>query len=47
MREYSSYFGKGMGISRNWATAHFLTFMVSLGTVMAPVCVIWLADMLQ
>ena len=26
-----------MGISRNWATAHFLTLMVSLGTVMASV----------
>ena len=26
-----------MEISRNWATAHFLVFMVSLGTVMAPV----------
>ena len=29
--------GKRMEISRNWATAHFLTFMVSLGTVMVPV----------
>ena len=28
-----------MGISRNWATAHFLAFMVGLVTVMAPVCV--------
>ena len=26
-----------MEISRNWATAHFCPFMVSLGTVMAPV----------
>ena len=30
-------FQEGVGISRNWATAHFLTLMVSLGTVMAPV----------
>ena len=35
-----SILGKRMEISRNWATAHFLTFMVSLGIVMAPVCVI-------
>ena len=26
-----------MRISRNWATAYFLTFVVSLGTVMVPV----------
>ena len=26
-----------LGISRNWATAHFLVFMVDLGTVMVPV----------
>ena len=32
-REYSGYFGEGVGISRNWVTAHFLTFMTSLGTV--------------
>ena len=24
--DYSNYFGEGAGISRNWATAHFLTF---------------------
>ena len=35
----SSYFGEGVGISRNWATAHFRPFMVSLGTVMVLVCV--------
>ena len=29
-------FWEGAGISRNWATAHFLTLMVGLGTVMAP-----------
>ena len=29
--------GKRMEISRNWATTHFLTFMVSLGIVMVPV----------
>ena len=23
---YSNYFGEGVGISRNWATAHFLAF---------------------
>ena len=34
-----SILGKRMEISRNWATAHFLTFMVSLGSVMVPVCV--------
>ena len=27
--------GEGAGISRNWATAHFLDFMVGLGTVLA------------
>ena len=37
MEEFSSYFGEGMGISRNWATDHFLTFMVSLGTVLVLV----------
>ena len=37
MEEDSSCFGEGVGISRNWVTAHFLTFMVNLGTVMAPV----------
>ena len=25
-----------MGISQNWATVHFLTFMIGLGTVMVP-----------
>ena len=30
-------FWEGAGISRNWATTHFLIFMVSLGTVMVPV----------
>ena len=33
---HSSYLGNGVGISRNWATAHVLTSMVGLGTVMAP-----------
>lgn len=28
-----------MGISRNWAAAHFLAFTVGLGTITAPVCV--------
>ena len=28
---------EGAGISRNWATTHFLIPMVSLGTVMVPV----------
>ena len=38
--EYSSYFGKGVGISRNWAmAAHFLTFMIGLGIAMEPVSV--------
>ena len=30
-------FGGRGGDFRNWATAHFCPFMVSLGTVMAPV----------
>ena len=30
-------FWEGAGISRDWATAHFLILMVCLGTVMAPV----------
>ena len=34
-----------LGISRNWATAHFLTFMVDLGTVMAAVSM-WLSLLL-
>ena len=29
-------FQEGVGISSNWATAHFLMLMVGLGTVMAP-----------
>ena len=29
------YLGEGVGICRNWVMAHFLTFMVSLGTIMA------------
>ena len=27
-KDYSNYFGEGVGISRNWATAHFLAFYV-------------------
>ena len=34
-------FQEGAGISRNWATAHFLILMVDLGTVMAPVDVLF------
>ena len=30
-------FQEGTGISRNWATTHFLILMVGLGTVMVPV----------
>ena len=30
-------FGEGAGISRNWATPHFLILMVGLGSVMVPV----------
>ena len=37
--EYSSYFGEGVGIAGNWATAHSLTFMVGLGTLTEPVSV--------
>ena len=29
--------GEGVRLSRSWATAHFLTFMVVLGTVVVPV----------
>ena len=29
-KKYSSYFGKGVRISRSWATAHFLTFRSSV-----------------
>ena len=36
-RSIPAIWGEGIGISRNWATAHFFTFMVSLGTVMVPV----------
>ena len=34
--EYSSYLGKGVEISKNWATAHFLTLAVCFETVLAP-----------
>ena len=34
-------FGEGVGISKNWATACFFTFMVGLGTVMAPLGVLF------
>ena len=34
--DYSNYLGGGAEISRNWATTHFLVFMVGLGTIMAP-----------
>ena len=37
LKKYYSYFGEGVGISRNWATAHFLTLMVGLGPGIAPV----------
>ena len=32
--DYSNYLGERVGISRNWATAHFWPFIVGLGTVM-------------
>ena len=32
-KDYSSYLGERVEISRNWATTHFL---VSLGTVLVP-----------
>ena len=35
--EYSSYLVEDVCISRNWATTHFLTFLVGFGTVMVPV----------
>ena len=34
--DYSNYFGEGVEISRNWATAHSLVFWQCLGTVMVP-----------
>ena len=40
--DYSNYFGEGMGISRNWATAHFSVFY---GPVSELSC--HLADLLQ
>ena len=47
--DYSNYFGKGAEIPRNWGTTHFLTSMVGLGTVMAPVvsCHLAYANVLQ
>ena len=33
-KKCSSSFGEAVEISRNWVTAHFLIFMVDLGTVM-------------
>ena len=33
--DYSNYLGGGIEISRNWATAHFWSFVIGLGTVMA------------
>ena len=35
--DYSNSFGERAEISRNWATAHLLVFMVGLGIVMVPV----------
>ena len=40
MRGIFQLFQEGAGISRNWATAHFLILTVGLGTVMVPVGVI-------
>ena len=34
--DYSNYLGERAEVSRIWATTHFLTLMVGLGTVMAP-----------
>ena len=34
--DYSNYFGEGVEISRNWATAHSLVFWQCFGTVMVP-----------
>ena len=34
--DYSNYFGEGVEISRNQATAHSLVFWQCLGTVMVP-----------
>ena len=34
---YSSCFGDGVGISRNWATTHFETLMADLGPAVVPV----------
>ena len=35
--DYNSYFGEGVGISKSWATNHFLNFMVGLGIARTPV----------
>ena len=45
--EYNSYFGKGVGISRSWATEHFLSFMVGLGIARMPVDISLSLMMLQ
>ena len=31
--------GEGVGVSENWATTHFLIFMIGLGNVRVPVSV--------
>ena len=33
----SAFLGKEVRISKCWATAHFVTFLVVLGTVVVPV----------
>ena len=39
-KDYSKYFGKGVELSRNWATAQSLVF-ASLGTLLAPAGVLF------
>ena len=39
-KDYSKYFGKGVELSRNWATAHSLVF-ASPGTLLAPAGVLF------
>ena len=36
-KDYFNYLGKGVEISRNWATAHFSVFMVLVGTVVSHI----------
>ena len=47
MRGLSNHFGEGVGISRNWATAHFLVFCGWSNCHSTSGCVVQHVDMLQ